>query len=344
MASILRQGLPTPVTRPAATLPIRYSAAAAAAVTPTANQQGNLPQLPPQSQPTAETVAPSNLPSVTPTVPPIPPSVSQATSMDLSGDLSSPSLTHLSVTSPMLSSASVSHQPDGSFYSGQESPVLSEAVPSSVGGPAATSSPQRVLASRKGVSESHLASSFNPNAFCADSVSSPPATTQSPSAAVSLLNDEAWDSIHTNIVTAIALAGGDATTTTPTQRKLAAYTSSRPSTFWAFTTATTSATIQSEHPGSSVNELPIAKRVPATATVPSRRQGTAGIGRTVHSFVARTSSATTPDRWCTKTAFDIAAGCSTAIGCCQCLPRLIVRPCCIVREREAKGYVLFILL
>jgi len=172
MASILRQGLPTPVTRPAATLPIRYSAAAAAAVTPTANQQGNLPQLPPQSQPTAETVAPSNLPSVTPTVPPIPPSVSQATSMDLSGDLSSPSLTHLSVTSPMLSSASVSHQPDGSFYSGQESPVLSEAVPSSVGGPAATSSPQRVLASRK------------------DSVSSPPATTQSPSAA-QLLSPEA---------------------------------------------------------------------------------------------------------------------------------------------------------
>ncbi|CAK5276067.1 unnamed protein product [Mycena citricolor] len=52
--------------------------------------------------------------------------------------LSSPSLTHPSVTSPMLSSsASVSHQPDFS------SPALSEGVPSSLGGPAATSSPPR---------------------------------------------------------------------------------------------------------------------------------------------------------------------------------------------------------
>jgi CCR4-NOT transcription complex subunit 3 len=56
----------------------------------------------------------------------------------------------------MLSSASASHQPDGSFYSGQESPALSEAVPSSVGAPAATSSPQRVL--RKGEPLSKLSS------------------------------------------------------------------------------------------------------------------------------------------------------------------------------------------
>jgi hypothetical protein len=46
-----------------------------------------------------------------------------------SAALSSPSPTQLSVTSPMLSSAaSASQQLDGSFYSGQESPALSEVV------------------------------------------------------------------------------------------------------------------------------------------------------------------------------------------------------------------------
>jgi hypothetical protein len=54
---------------------------------------------------------------------------------------SSPSLTHPSVTSPMLSSASVSHQPDGSFYSDQESPAISEAEPSSISAAAQPSSP-----------------------------------------------------------------------------------------------------------------------------------------------------------------------------------------------------------
>ena len=163
MASIVKQGLPqppptTPTTattttaRPLALPPIRYAAAAAAAVTPTPNTPGTASHntsggstLPPPTPLTASNptpVAPS-IPPITPTVPPVP-------SQDhLSGVPSSPSLTHPSVTSPMLSSASVSHQPDGSFYSGQESPALSDAVPSSLGGPAATSSPQRIV-SRKG--------------------------------------------------------------------------------------------------------------------------------------------------------------------------------------------------
>jgi len=136
MSSILKAGLP-PATRPPATLtPIRYAAAAAAAVSSTS--PATLGPLTPTTQ------AASNVPTtpapVPLTAPPITPSISQ--SMTESQLLSSPSLTHPSVTSPMLSSASASHQPDGSFYSGQDSPAISEAVPSSVSGPAA-SSPQR---------------------------------------------------------------------------------------------------------------------------------------------------------------------------------------------------------
>ncbi|KAK0231158.1 Not1 N-terminal domain, CCR4-Not complex component-domain-containing protein [Armillaria fumosa] len=131
MSSIVKAGLPTP--RPVATLPpIRYATAAAAAVAPPP---------PPPSAPAATIVSPptSNAPPLS-AVPPISSQSEQAT-------LSSPSLTHPSVTSPMLSSAA-SQQLDGSFYSSQESPAVSEAVPSSIDGPAATSSPQRMLATR----------------------------------------------------------------------------------------------------------------------------------------------------------------------------------------------------
>ncbi|KAM5532414.1 hypothetical protein V8D89_013908 [Ganoderma adspersum] len=66
---------------------------------------------------------------------------------------SSPSLTHPSITSPMLSSAaSVSHQPDDSVFSAHGSPALLDAVPSSIGGPAATSSPQRPIARKASLS------------------------------------------------------------------------------------------------------------------------------------------------------------------------------------------------
>lgn len=126
MASILKAGLPppTPASRPSLP-PIRYAAAAAAAVNPS------------QATPSTPSQAASNPPPSAPTAPSI------TTSSSVADVSLSPSLTHPSVTSPMLSSASVSHQPDWSFYSGQESPSISEA------GPAATSSPQRI-ASRKG--------------------------------------------------------------------------------------------------------------------------------------------------------------------------------------------------
>ncbi|KAI9574514.1 Not1 N-terminal domain, CCR4-Not complex component-domain-containing protein [Boletus coccyginus] len=136
MSSILKAGLP-PAPRPPATLtPIRYAAAAAAAVSSTS--PATMGPSTPTSQ-AASNVLTTSAP-VPLTAPPITPSISQ--SMTESQLLSSPSLTHPSVTSPMLSSASASHQPDGSFYSGQDSPAISEAVPSSVSGPAA-SSPQR---------------------------------------------------------------------------------------------------------------------------------------------------------------------------------------------------------
>ncbi|KAJ8523037.1 hypothetical protein ONZ45_g489 [Pleurotus djamor] len=142
MSSILKAGLPTstPVARPNPT-PIRYAAAAAAAVTPAAQ--------PPASQSSSTPNAPSNTTTTSHPPPPPPPSIQSPLTVNLaqdqqSGVSSSPSLTHPSVTSPMLSSsASVSQQHDGSFYSGLDSPALSEAVPSSSSGPVATSSPQR---------------------------------------------------------------------------------------------------------------------------------------------------------------------------------------------------------
>ncbi|KAE9404440.1 hypothetical protein BT96DRAFT_916793 [Gymnopus androsaceus JB14] len=124
-----------PAPRPAPTFtPIRYAAAAAAAIAPTQTHP-----------PTTSSTTPS-----VPSAPSIPTLSSQASQDQVSVVTSSPSLTHPSVTSPMLSSAaSVSQQPDGSFYSSQESPAISEAEPSSVGAPAATSSPHRASISRK---------------------------------------------------------------------------------------------------------------------------------------------------------------------------------------------------
>ncbi|KAL0580914.1 general negative regulator of transcription subunit 5 [Marasmius crinis-equi] len=136
-----QQTQPTPAPPPArAPVPkptLQYAAIAA-------QSPGNTSQaaVPPASSNTAPV----------PTTPSIPPATSQISQEQSSVAPSSPSLTHPSVTSPMLSSAaSVSQQPDGSFYSGQESPAISEAVPSSNGGPAATSSPlqQKVQVAQK---------------------------------------------------------------------------------------------------------------------------------------------------------------------------------------------------
>ncbi|KAJ3770962.1 Not1 N-terminal domain, CCR4-Not complex component-domain-containing protein [Lentinula raphanica] len=147
ITSILKPPVPHPVStpsapapRPAATLtPIGYAAAAAAALAP--------------APAPATTTAPSTTTtgsSTTAAPPSLPASSSQASQDQSSVVTSSPSLTHPSVTSPMLSSAaSVSQQFEGSFYSSQESPAISEAVISSVGAPVATSSPQRASAARK---------------------------------------------------------------------------------------------------------------------------------------------------------------------------------------------------
>ncbi|KIJ20116.1 hypothetical protein PAXINDRAFT_160751 [Paxillus involutus ATCC 200175] len=134
MSSILKAGLPQPLRPPATLPPIRYAAAAAAAVSSTSS--GTVVPATPSSSQTLPSAATNSTP--VPSTPSIAPSLSQSILQD-SQLMSSPSLTHPSVTSPMLSSASASHQPDGSFYSGQDSPAISEAVPSSVSGPAASS-------------------------------------------------------------------------------------------------------------------------------------------------------------------------------------------------------------
>ncbi|KDR83474.1 hypothetical protein GALMADRAFT_235635 [Galerina marginata CBS 339.88] len=133
MATILKAGLQQQAPRtPAAAAvlpPIRYAAAAAAAVAPPASTSssslvaGSAPNTPATSTPSHPPPPPSTAPSILPTLAPLALSQEQQ-----SASTSSPSLTQLSVTSPMLSSAaSASQQPDGSFYSGQESPALSEA-------------------------------------------------------------------------------------------------------------------------------------------------------------------------------------------------------------------------
>jgi hypothetical protein len=181
MSSILKAGLQPAAPRPPALPPIRYAAAAAAAVSTPTTQGASSHSALQQPQPTS--LPASNPPPLTPAVPPIGPAPSQTVSQQDS--TSSPSLTHPSTTSPMLSSASVSHQPDGSFYSGQESPALSEAGPSSSGGPAATSSPQRV-ALREGVLGSYYFCYSRPPS--ADSVSSQRPGVQSPGGPVSPLS------------------------------------------------------------------------------------------------------------------------------------------------------------
>ncbi|PFH52582.1 hypothetical protein AMATHDRAFT_74064 [Amanita thiersii Skay4041] len=137
MASILKASLSQ---KPPST-PIKYAAAAAAAVAPSSLLQINSSQtVISQQQPITNPP-----PVMTATQPALPATPHE----QIPGLMSSPSLTHPSVTSPILSSsASVSQPPDDSFYSGQNSPTLSETVPSSVSGPAATSSPQHV-ASKK---------------------------------------------------------------------------------------------------------------------------------------------------------------------------------------------------
>ncbi|KIM45954.1 hypothetical protein M413DRAFT_441010 [Hebeloma cylindrosporum] len=175
MSTILKAGLQQqPAPRPAAPVvlpPIRYAAAAAAAVAPPASASSlslagvaSMPSTPAATVPSHPPPPPSTAPSIPLPITPVVTSQEQQ-----SVATSSPSLTQLSVTSPMLSSAaSASQQPDGSFYSGQESPALSEAV--SPGKPA-PQSPHREVPIRK------------------DSISSPLISSQSPSAATTLATE-----------------------------------------------------------------------------------------------------------------------------------------------------------
>lgn len=140
MSSILKAGLP-PQPRPAA-LPARYAVVAAAAVTPTTTAQATpTSQVPPTPTATSQPAAPT-----APSIPTSSSTGSALTADQTSAATSSPSLTHPSLTSPLLSSAASAAPADGSIYSAHDSPALSEAVPSSVSGPVATSSPQRIIA------------------------------------------------------------------------------------------------------------------------------------------------------------------------------------------------------
>ncbi|KAF7971048.1 hypothetical protein HWV62_22179 [Athelia sp. TMB] len=154
MASVLKAGLPSAPRQPTK----GYSAAVAAPVAPSSSS-GAVPATPLLGNTFA--ASSSNPPLPAPTAPSITASSSNADHH--SGVSLSPSLTHPSVTSPMLSSASVSHQPDGSFYSGQESPIMSEA------GPAATSSPQRI-ASRQASDSSPQVATQPPQAPTAEPI------------------------------------------------------------------------------------------------------------------------------------------------------------------------------
>lgn len=132
MSSIVKAGLSTTTPsapRPPVQLPpVKYAAAAAAAVAsqPAAAVPSTpiISSTPSQSAPSP---AASNPPPAAPSIPPS--SATSATTPSMQDVTASPSLTHPSTISPMLSSAaSVSIHRDGSFHSGQESPALSEAL------------------------------------------------------------------------------------------------------------------------------------------------------------------------------------------------------------------------
>ncbi|KAF5363734.1 hypothetical protein D9756_000607 [Leucocoprinus leucothites] len=129
MSSVVKPPAPRPPQLP----PIRYATVAQAMTqnsqSHTSTAASSTAYLPAtassQPQPSPSSAAPTS------SAPPI--SLTQDQS---SVATSSPSLTHPSVTSPILSSAaSASQQPDGSTYSTEDSPALSEAVPAKLPSP-----------------------------------------------------------------------------------------------------------------------------------------------------------------------------------------------------------------
>ena len=176
MATILKAGLSPSTSRPAAPAvlpPIRYATAAAAAVSPLPPSLSLSTTVPAATASSNPPPPASTAPSITP-----PASMPLAVSQDQQpAALSSPSPTQLSVTSPLLSSAaSASQQPDGSFYSGQESPALSEAVSKP------PLSPQQENAHRKGLLIIFIVNSSSNTST--DPVISPSVSDQIPSAPV----------------------------------------------------------------------------------------------------------------------------------------------------------------
>ncbi|KAG2013379.1 CCR4-NOT transcription complex [Coprinopsis cinerea AmutBmut pab1-1] len=144
MSSVLKSGLSQPAPRPTPpTLPpIRYAAAAAAAVN--SHPPSSASAHPPSTAPVTPALAPAHASSASPAVPPSVAAVSQDQQ-----SASSPSLTQQSAASPALSSAvSASQAPEGSSRSGQPSPALSKAIPTS-GTKQALASPQRDTVNRK---------------------------------------------------------------------------------------------------------------------------------------------------------------------------------------------------
>lgn len=150
MASVVK-GINPPARPPAILPPIRYAAAAAAAITPQATSQpppsattASTPTIPSAAAPSSSTSQPPGTPSLPPATPQISNAIPSVQDQ-ISRVPPSPSLTHQSTISPLLSS-SASQQPDGSFYSGLESPALSEAIQQSI------ASPQQPVITHKGES------------------------------------------------------------------------------------------------------------------------------------------------------------------------------------------------
>ncbi|EKM80265.1 hypothetical protein AGABI1DRAFT_127944 [Agaricus bisporus var. burnettii JB137-S8] len=136
MSSVVKAPVPKPPQLP----PIKYATVAQAMTQ--SSQQSHVPTASSSTTHLPATSQTQTSPSAAVTSPLVPPPSSMQDHSSISA--SSPSLTHPSVISPILSSAaSVSHQPDGSTYSAQDSPVSSDAVPAKTQSPP---SPQKVAA------------------------------------------------------------------------------------------------------------------------------------------------------------------------------------------------------
>ena len=138
MSNVVKASAPRPPQLP----PIRYATVAQAVTSsqlPVPNASSSISHLPMTTS--SQTHSPPSNVAPTTSAPPV------STTQDQSSvNMSSPSLTHPSVTSPILSSvASVSQHPEGSIYSAEDSPVLSEDALSKL------PSPQKVTPSQTGV-------------------------------------------------------------------------------------------------------------------------------------------------------------------------------------------------